>query len=94
MKKVIHNIGLTDLLDEVLFKATMFGSFESMKKLEESNLGLRALKTPIDKNNPNAYKVRKGIIGDHKNYFSLEVIRELNKKIQAELPEEFGYKEL
>lgn len=76
--------------------AIAFASFDNMKKLESGDApsyqssGFRVFATG-DKNNPDAFHVRRGVVGGYRNYLSAEQIAKLESFIKDRLASAYGY---
>lgn len=74
-------------------EAVAFGSFKNMQKLEKSNhlKFWNSLKRPIFVHK-NAFKVRKGKVGNYRSLFSKQTVAYIEKRTE-ELPEFYGYRQ-
>jgi hypothetical protein len=68
-----------------------YGSFENMRKIERTQeVKLRTL-APAAHPREEAFQVRKGLVGDHVNHLAAATIRYIDRRVEADLPAEFGY---
>ena len=89
LRRMLCFLDIDWLPDAVIAEAVRFGSFDNLKKIEADNLlGHGALSTR-DRNNDEAYKVRKGKVGGYVDYLSVEQIAHLNHVIEAGLVDYF-----
>ena len=91
LKEMLEFLDLPNVTDELVRDVVAYGSFENMRKLETTNaLQLPTLAAP-QRTAEEAFKVRKGIVGDYVNHLSPETIRDIDRRVQAELPPFYGY---
>lgn len=83
--------------DDFVQKATEFATFENMKKLEESDNSLtyKSSKLSIfatgDKNNPEAFHVRKGKVGGFRDYIEPAAVAEYEQTIASRVGQWLDY---
>lgn len=92
LAKILEFFG-TPGSDEEVADAVAFADYENMKKLEASGgLGADDRRiTPVDRNDPNTYKVRRAKVGGYRDYFSEEEVAEIDGLVTTRLAPEFGY---
>ena len=78
-----------ELSDDVIEKVYENTTFESMSKNDTTNYSWNE-KAGVWKGSK---FIRKGIVGDWKNFFSEELLQEFNNYIKERLPEELIYKD-
>ena len=88
-RDLLRFLGVRQVDEEVLARAVAFGSFENMRRLEESRRygGTLQAGDPAD---PESYKVRRGKIGGYVDYLSPDDIAWLDTEL-AGLDASFGY---
>jgi len=77
--------------DREIAEAVAFGSFDNLRKLEQSGFfprGGLALQNPAD---PDTYKVRRGRIGGYRDYFSPEQVAQMDALVAERLSPTLGY---
>jgi hypothetical protein len=82
VKKMLRFIGLEKIDSKTIKKAVEFSKFENMKKLEKKNYFNNGRMNPINKNDPNSYKVRKGKIEGYKSELNKDDIKYINEIIE------------
>lgn len=83
----------TPATDAEIADAVEFGSFENMKKMEESSsfwLSGGRMK-PKDRSNPSSYKVRRAKIGGYVDYFDDDEAESIARIVDETLSPVFGY---
>ncbi|MGI9265171.1 MAG: sulfotransferase domain-containing protein [Gammaproteobacteria bacterium] len=83
----------TPATDSEIADAVEFGSFENMKKMEETSsfwLSGGRMK-PKDKSNPSSFKVRRAKVGGFVDYFNDEEAEEIARIVDESLAPLFGY---
>ena len=91
LSEALKFLGVPHVHGALVRDAVAYGRFENMRKLEVTN-ALRLLTLePSRHRREEAFQVRKGIIGDHVNHLSLEAIRHIDRRVEADLPAFFGY---
>ncbi len=88
-RDLLHFLGVRQVDEEVLARAVAFGSFENMRRLEESGRYGEALRA-ADPADPESYKVRRGKIGGYVDYLSPDDTAWLDTEL-AGLDASFGY---
>lgn len=94
LKTVTNFLFEKEIDDQHLKKAIEFGAFEKMKKRESTSQqaidGFDPL-NPVDLNESNSFKARKGKSGGYLNEFEPPEIIYINSKIEKSLHKSFGY---
>lgn len=72
LRKIIKFLG-TDVKDDCLIKSSKFCEFNNMKKMEKQKPVDNEL-APGNKNDPESYKARRGIVGGYVDYLNKEDI--------------------
>lgn len=92
MKGILEFLG-TPGRDELIRDAVEFASVENMRKLEQQKVfwlsGSRLV--PKDKNNPNAYKVRRAKVEGWRDYFTQEQGGVIDRFVRDNLDPRYGY---
>jgi hypothetical protein len=91
LREVMDFIGVKTVPPELIHEAVEFASFENMRKLEaEDAFGSFRLR-PGDRNAPDSYKTRRGVVGGYADYFCEQDIEYMNRRIARELDPFYGY---
>lgn len=91
LKRVLEFVGLADITTETVARAVEYASFDNMRKMEmDDSLGSERLRAG-DKNDPNTFKTRKGIVGDFVNHMSEADVEYVNDAMRRSHIGEFGY---
>ena len=92
LAKILDFLG-TPGSDEEVADAVSFADYENMKKLEASGgLGADDRRiTPVDRDDPNTYKVRRAKVGGYRDYFTEEEVAAFDDLVATRLAPEFGY---
>jgi len=89
LRRMLRFLDIDWLPDAGIAGAVQFGSFDNLKKIEAGNLlGHGSLRTH-DRNNGEAYKVRKGKVGGYVEYRSADQIARLDHVIETQLSDYF-----
>jgi len=92
LRKVFDFLGLSEIKADTIRQAVEFARFDNMRKLEESGELASFRLQPGNKQDPESYKTRRGIVEGFRDYLSEEDIHYLDDKIKAELSAYFGYR--
>jgi len=92
LRRILAFIGAPGT-DEEIQKAVTFASYENMKKLEEEGVfqsnGRRLV--PVDRKNPDSYKVRRAKVGGYQDYLTDQEVVEINDLVNSQLSPVYGY---
>ena len=91
LERVIEFIGIEGIGKEIICDAVNFADFDNMKRMEREDSFNSGRLRPVDINDAESYKVRKGKVGGYVDYLSDEDIGYLNQKTKTILPDYFGY---
>ena len=92
LRRILSFVGLAAVSDEAVAEAVEFGSFENMRRLEESGeIQANVLRAGI-RGNPDTYKTRDGRVGGFREHLPSEDIARLDEKIRSQLSPVFGYR--
>jgi len=91
LRKVIDFLELKTISDDAIAEAVDYGSFDNMRKMETENKFQSGILNPADKKDESSYKTRKGEVGGYMKYLNEKEIEILNRKIQEDLSDFFGY---
>ena len=80
-----------DFEAELIRKATSFGSFENLSRKESENFFSDERLQARSPENPETFKVRRGVIGGYRDYFDEEQVRTLDGLVRDTLVPEYGY---
>jgi len=93
-KRLLDFLGMPDLGRAALDDALEYSSFENMQRLERSGaVKSRQLAPPLHRDgddDPEGFKVRRGIVGGYKDYLSADDQRFLDEYINANLDDYFA----
>ena len=91
MRAALPLAGIADVSEELLADVLDFGSFENMRRLENTRgTPLGALKKSSS-GHPDAFKTRKGIVGGYEDYLQAETIAAIDRRVERDLPAAYGY---
>jgi len=93
LKKVLKFIGFDEIDNELLKYVAEFAAFDNMREMEEKEEFDSEAKrlSPIDKNDEQSYKTRKGKVGGFKEECSEKDIKYMDKYIENNLDDHFPY---
>ena len=91
LERVIKFIGIEGVGREITCDAVNFADFDNMMRMERENSLNSGRLRPVDIDDAESYKVRKGKVGGYVDYLSDEDIGYLNQKTKTILPDYFGY---
>lgn len=80
--------------DKQIVDAVEFTRFEKLKKMERTNAFDNIRLRPSNLENPDSFKVRRGKKNGYRDYFSDEIIEQLEEKVRNNLAPRYGYSEL
>ncbi len=91
LRSIMSFIGVVDVSDATIDKAVEAARFERMRELEQSDaLGSYRLK-PVDPDDEESYKTRRGKAGGYVDYFDGDELAWLDARV-AELDPWYGYR--
>lgn len=90
LKKILNFLNI-QTSEEIIDEAVKYGSFENMRKIELKGEIKDWRIKPVNPNDPNSFKTRKGKIGSHKEELNQEDIDHINKEIKEKLNPIFEY---
>lgn len=93
MKRILHFIGLDKIDLKKLDESINFSSFENMKRMEKEGVFNSNILKPMNKNDVDSYKTRKGKVEGFVDYLDSNEINELNEKMKK-MPSWYGYKKI
>ncbi|MDF1585263.1 sulfotransferase domain-containing protein [Marinimicrococcus flavescens] len=76
---------------EEIAAATSFASFQSMQSKEREGFFQTDVLRPADPGNPESFKVRRGVAGGYRDYFTAGEQEELERIVRSRLDPAFGY---
>ncbi len=79
LAQVLHFLGAKNIERHIIETAVQFASFNSMKKKERAGFFKHHSMKPRNTNDPESYKVRKGVVGGYKSYLSQEDIKYIDE---------------
>jgi len=84
LKLALDHIGIEDINTDIVNDAVAYCSFENMKKLERDNAFNSARLKVADQGDPESFKVRKGKVGNYREYLGSEDIDYIDSVIETE----------
>lgn len=81
---ILSDLGIKYLKDELLMKAIEGAKFEQMKKMEKKEEIDSSRLKPGNKNDPESFKVRKGKVGDFREYLNESDIIYINEALMKQ----------
>ena len=91
LRRVLDFIGMKAISDNIIAEAVNFSSFDKMHSMEKKNKGKTVILRPVDKDDPESYKTRKGKVGGFIEYLNDEEIEYLNNNIKDNLTDYYRY---
>ena len=91
LRKVLDFMGLAAIDETAIAGAVEYASFENMRKMETENKFQSGILNPADQADRDSYKTRKGKIKGFTEYLNPDEIEALNRKMQNNLSDIFGY---
>lgn len=91
VKSILDFIGIEEVDTELLNKVIEDASFDNLKQLEKDRVFKAIELIPLDADDPESFKVRRGKIGGYVDYLEQPEIDYLNEKIRHNLNPAFGY---
>ena len=79
------------ILSELFGEAVDFAAFDNLKELERTNFFANSRLTPVDPDDPNSFKVRRGKVGGYIDYFDSEQVASMESLVRQGLDRAFGY---
>lgn len=71
--------------------AVEFASFESLQEKEMQGFFESDRLRPVDKSDPDSFKVRRGKVGGHKDYFTPDQLKSIDSLVATRLSPVYGY---
>lgn len=91
LRRVLDFIGLTDVPDTVVADAVEYGSFENMRRLEETEAFATEKLRPGTAGDVATYKTRKGRVGGYRDELTAVQIGRLDEQMARSAAARFGY---
>ncbi len=89
-KKLLEGVGEGKIDQEVFENALQYSNFDNMRAMELNQKIKDPMLRTLDTGDPEAFKVRRGVIGGYRDYFSKEDLVFANSEM-AKLNTNFGY---
>jgi hypothetical protein len=89
-RDVLEFLGCTKVDESVLERSIEFAAFENMHRMEAAGMFNSAGLSRADPDDPESFRVRRGIVGGYKDYLSAEQVLDLDREI-ALLDQRYGY---
>jgi Sulfotransferase domain len=90
-RDVLAFLGIANIEESVLKHSVDFAGFQNMQRLEAARMFNSAGLSRADPDDPESFRVRRGIIGGYKDYLSAEQIVVLEREL-ALLDRRYGYR--
>ena len=81
LKKVLFFLGASDVSQAAMHSAIEFCHFKNLKKIETQRKFNSRILSAADKNDPDSFKMRKGLVGNYKAYLSDEDIEYIHAEL-------------
>ena len=91
LRRALDFLGLDAISDASIGEAVEFASFDNMRKMEAEGRFQSGILRPGDRKDQNSFKTRKGKVHGYLEYLTPEQAAALDCKLEAGLPELFGY---
>ncbi len=91
LRRVLDFLGLAAVEQSTISEAVQYASFDNMRKMEAESRFQTGILNPADEADRDSYKTRKGKIHGFFDHLSQDEIILLNKKMQEQLSDFFGY---
>lgn len=81
LKKVLFFLGATDVSQTAMRSAIEFCHFKNLKKIETQRKFNSGILSAADKNDPDSFKMRKGLVGNYRTYLSDDDIEYIHARL-------------
>ena len=88
--RVAEFIGGGFTMDQIQY-AVEFASFESLQEKERQGFFESNRLRPTDKSDPDSFKVRRGKVGGHRDYFTSDQLKSIDDIVATQLNPAYGY---
>jgi hypothetical protein len=92
LEAIVSFLGAPFGRDEV-DEAVEFAAFENLQRLEASDFFKNSRLQPGNPDDPDSFKVRRGVVGGYRDYFDERQIRAMEDRVRSQLSPVFGYSE-
>jgi hypothetical protein len=92
LRRMLEFIGVAGVDDAVIDEAVVFGSFDNMRRLEETGAIGSARLRPGRPGDHDTYKTRRGRVGGHTDELTPDQIARLDRAMAASGVDRFGYR--
>jgi hypothetical protein len=89
-REVLAFMGVSEIDEAILRHGLQFSSFENMKRMESARQFKNKILSAANVDDPDSYKVRRGIVGGYRDCVAADDIRYLDHAV-SRLDERFGY---
>ncbi|OGQ81767.1 MAG: hypothetical protein A3F90_13505 [Deltaproteobacteria bacterium RIFCSPLOWO2_12_FULL_60_19] len=89
-REVLAFVGFQEIDESILGRSIKFSSFDNMKRMEAAGEFRTQILTPGNIDDPESFKVRRGLVGGYKDYLSPQDLLYLDEVI-AHLDKRYGY---
>jgi hypothetical protein len=91
LRRVLAFAGVDDVAPDIVADAVVFGSFDHMRQLEETEAFASEKLRPGRHGDHDTYKTRRGTVGGHRDELTVEQIARLDEMLAASGASRFGY---
>ena len=91
IREALPLAGIADVSEELLSDVLHFGSFENMRRMEQTQATPLGAMKRSSSDHPESFKARKGIVGGYKDYLRAETIVAIDRRVERDLPAWYGY---
>lgn len=92
LARVFAFLGAPDISSDAIARAIEFSRFENMRKREASGgIGSPSVLRPVDRNDEESFKTRKGVVGGYTSYFTSDDVAWIDARIRERLDPAMGY---
>jgi hypothetical protein len=90
LSRIVSFLGAPFSEDQIA-EAVDFASFDNLKELEKRNFFGSGRLSPRDPEDPDSFKVRRGVVGGYRDYFDPEQISSMETLVKERLSPSLGY---
>ena len=91
LRSIMKFLGVNNVKEKIVNEAVRFGSFNNMRILEENDTLKSFRLRPVDKNNQDTYKTRRGMVNGFLDYVSSDDRRYIHQLVNNALSAMYNY---
>jgi hypothetical protein len=91
LRRLLDFLGIQNVTDAVVAEAVRYASFANMQKLEREDTLQSGRLRPVNPDDPDSFKVRKGRPGGYRDDLDLADVAFVDKLVDEKLDAFFGY---